>query len=230
LLDFVRYRLSPRGRPIKVRVKGFDLFVRRGSADLTAAIECLSGEFSCLKNLYDKNWRGIIVDAGGYIGTAAIAMSEIYKNAKVVTIEPRPENYELLKKNVKFNSNIMPLNGVLSSAVDDNVDLFDRKNNDWGWSIISLSGDEHGDRIPVKNFTVPDLINEYGKIGILKLDIEGAEKSLFDEVKELKDIDAVFVELHDSIVEGCTGSFEKFSEGRQIKKDKGEKCLSLKKN
>lgn len=226
--NYLKYRLSPPMQAVALNVMGRTLFVRRSSADLTAALSCFNGEFESLKTVFPSDWGGIIVDAGGYIGTAAIAFAELYPNATVLTIEPRPENFELLKRNINGKNNIIPLNGVLTHSKSEKIELFDRKNNEWGWSIIPLKNTEGNGSLTVRNYTIPDLIRDYGEIGILKLDIEGAEKELFDHVTELLHIRAVFVELHDTIKEGCTDSFKKFSEKRKIQKDSGEKYLSIK--
>ena len=50
--------------------------------------------------------HGLIIDAGGYLGTAAIAFSEAYPDATVVTIEPSPENFALLVQNTAAYPNI----------------------------------------------------------------------------------------------------------------------------
>ena len=48
-------------------------------------------------------------------------------------------------------------------------------------------------------------------IGILKLDIEGAELHLFKEDEmALSEIPHIFVELHDRIVSGCSDAFSLF--------------------
>lgn len=65
------------------------------------------------------------------------------------------------------------------------------------------------------------------KFGLLKLDIEGGELSLFQhDMASLKNVDVVFAELHDRIVPGCLKQFITFSKDRILVKDCGEKYLS----
>ena len=64
---------------------------------------------------------------------------------------------------------------------------------------------------------------------MLKLDIEGGELSLLEnDMESLRNIDAVFAELHDRITPGCVDKFFEFSKDRILIKDKGEKYLSVK--
>ena len=40
------------------------------------------------------------IDAGGYIGTTAILYAQLYPQAKIIVIEPMPENLEMIRKNI----------------------------------------------------------------------------------------------------------------------------------
>ena len=60
--------------------------------------------------------------------------------------------------------------------------------------------------------TIGDIISKYDlcHIDILKIDIEGAEKSIFEnDTKWLSIVDHLMVELHDRYVDGCSMSFFK---------------------
>lgn len=81
----------------------------------------------------------------------------------------------------------------------------------------------------VNTVTINDIFHRYPnrKIGLIKLDIEGGEKVLFEEAaRELSKIPLIFVELHDRIVDGCTEAFERHAEDRNVVKFHGEKYLS----
>ena len=67
--------------------------------------------------------------------------------------------------------------------------------------------------IQVDSMTIEDvmLLTGVDRIDLLKMDIEGAEKSLFEEDKNdwINSVNNIVIELHDNAIEGCTESFEK---------------------
>jgi hypothetical protein len=66
------------------------------------------------------------------------------------------------------------------------------------------------------------------EIGILKLDIEGAELQIFQKAADiLENIPVIFVELHERIAPGCNSAFYEFSRNREVRNIGGEKMLSL---
>lgn len=232
LRGYISYRIAPRGMPLDVCVLGRRIWVRARTRDLGVAVSCLGGEFEPLRSLLDRDFDGVIVDAGGYIGTAAIALSELYPHAKIVTIEPSYENIGILKRNAQRYPNITVIHGALSGISGAKLKLKNRETGHWGYSVVEAPGDRPDARVieEVDSYTLSDLVSDPKMIGIIKLDIEGAEKSLFEgDQQVMRAVPAVFVELHDRIIEGCTSSFREFSKDRWVVKCGGEKYLSLSK-
>lgn len=204
--------------------------MRARTRDLGVAVSCLGGEFEPLKGLLDTNFSGVIVDAGGYIGTAAIALSQLYPHAQVITIEPSRENIAVLKRNTARYPRIKSVHGALTGQKGAKLKLRNRQTGHWGYSVVESPGDRPGAAVieEVDSFTLSDLVPDAKNIGILKLDIEGAEKALFEGGDEsLSAIPVIFAELHDRIAQGCSASFLEFSKNRKVMKCGGEKYLSL---
>jgi len=88
------------GQQIRLQVKlcRHKIVIRTGSPDLPVALSCLQGEFDELLNAVPTLRHPFIVDAGGYIGTAAIVFAEAYPDATVVSLEPSAENFALLQR------------------------------------------------------------------------------------------------------------------------------------
>ena len=61
----------------------------------------------------------------------------------------------------------------------------------------------------VKKITVGEIVREYGKIDLLKLDVEGAELNIFASGCEqwLTQVRCIMVELHEHFAPGCTQQF-----------------------
>lgn len=213
-------------------INGVKIFLRNGTTDLDVAISCLSGEFEVLRYLHDAEFDGAIVDAGGYIGTAAIALSQMFPNATVLTIEPSLENFSILKRNVSNFDNIQPVYGALVAKDDGNISLVNRGTGQWGYTAVQNPLDKIDAEVmhETPSVTLSSLSVSPASIGILKLDIEGGEYDLLlNDAETLANIPNIIIELHDRIIHGCSKEFFNFSKDRIIVKDAGEKFLSIKK-
>ncbi|PSL17364.1 FkbM family methyltransferase [Shimia abyssi] len=229
--NYLRFRLSPKGSRHSFRVCDTDVTVRKGTPDLTVAITSLSGEFTALAHLFPSDYKGVIIDAGGYIGTAAIALSRLYPQAQVVTIEPSAENAEILSANIATFPNIRHVSGALVPQSSGTISLRNRGTGTWGFSVVENPDDCPDAQVvsEVDAVSLSTLGVDLSDVGIMKLDIEGGEHALFaHDADALNQIDALIVELHDRIVQGCSEAFFAFSKDRIVIKDAGEKYLSVK--
>lgn len=229
---YLRYRLAPslgHTDPMQVTVAGQTVLVRPGTPDLRVAFQSLRSELDILSELLPRDFDGLIVDAGGYIGTAALTLTRMYPAATVVTIEASSRNFEVLTRNVFGKKRIVPINAAPHAETGRSFDLVDRGTGAWGFSIAASGGTTtHAET--VTTITLQDVTDSFpGKpVGIVKMDIEGGEHALFESRDPtLEAADAVFIELHDRIVPGCTDLFRAFSRNRWLLNAGGEKFLSL---
>lgn len=218
-------------RPITVNMRSIPVALRPCTTDLTVAKECFSGEFEEAIRAAAPLQHGFIVDAGGYIGTAAIIFARAFPDAKIITLEPSIENFSVLRKNVAAYENIVPVNKALGARVGK-IALVNRGTGHWGFSIVQRPADASDAKQvhKVEVTTIPAIMAEHGVSGIdlLKLDIEGAELDVLTPRPEW--IDAVIVisaELHDRIAPGCEAAFAAATEGRQNIVGSGEKITSI---
>ena len=174
--------------------------------------------------------HNFIVDAGGYIGTAALALAKAFPEATIVSLEPSIENFKILQRNVAEFPNIKPQNRALGAKAGA-VPLQDRGTRQWGFSIISAPGRDC--RNPkalheVTTVTLQMLMDEFGVGGIdlLKLDIEGAEYDLLNDSSAWVSLTRVIVaELHERIIPGTEKAFYHAMLGRRICSAGREKIL-----
>lgn len=193
-------------------IGGVDLSLRRHTPDRHVARSCLvNGEFDACLELLPELRHGLIIDAGGYIGTAAIVFARAYPDARVLSLEPSRENFALLQRNVRPFPNIVPINSAVV-ARSRTLQLKDRGTGAWGFSVVEAPRD-NADAAPmhsVQGVTLDELIFDQGARGvdILKLDIEGGEKEVFDYAGYWSHHTTILVaELHNRIVAGCGESF-----------------------
>ena len=215
---------------IRVSLYGHRIWVRPLSPDYGVSIGMFDKEFDALIGLFSRNFNGLIIDAGGYIGTAAIQLSEMYPQATVVTIEPHPENFCLLEKNISGYSNIIAIKAAIISETEKEINvinIYDRSTGQWGFTIIDDAKNKTKIVGTANTITLSDICNYFHttKIDIMKIDIEGSEKNLFESNdKHLANASFVFVELHERFVKGCNMAFKNFSKDRKVIKF-GEKYL-----
>jgi FkbM family methyltransferase len=232
LKNYLHYHSVKKGQKVMLHLSHHPIWVRKGSPDVEVAASCLiKGEFNAVSKFLDQSFDGIIIDAGGYIGTSALAFSDLFPNATVITIEPSKNNIELLKLNVSHNSNIKIIYGALLGSEKDSVDLKNRGTGEWGFTVVDnpLDNNYAESLHQTPAFNLKKLGIELSNIGLLKLDIEGGEYDLFiNDAESLKEIKVIAVELHDRIVSGCTQAFMNFSSNRTVFKDHGEKYFSIK--
>ena len=96
-LLLIKYIFAFRGQILRINIDSSTIYFRKGTPDLKVALSSLLHEYECLRLLYKPDFCGNIVDAGGYIGTSAIALHKLYPKAKIFVIEPSIENLGILK-------------------------------------------------------------------------------------------------------------------------------------
>lgn len=231
LIDTVLFHTRPENTQMTVKIASHDIVVRARTTDLNVAIESLKLEYNFLDDLLPRDFNGLFVDAGGYIGTAAISFASRFPNAQVVSIEPSSENIKILRTNIAKFPNVYVRHAALGSVAGDTISLRNRSTGVWGFTIIKNSSNapQYSELEDVLLTSLSEIKEELGcDIDFLKLDIEGAEKQIFEENDAaLQEIPFVFIELHERIVTGCNDAFRYFSRNRWAMRLSREKFVSI---
>jgi len=218
-------------RQVRIRISGVPIRVRTLTPDLEVAMSCLGGEFDRVCGAVPTLEHNLIIDAGGYIGTAAIAFAKKYPRAAIVSLEPNTGNFGLLAANTAPWPNIIAMNKALASERSVS-ELFDRGTGEWGFTLIETAADRTTSRIEsVECVTVDQILDQIGSAGadIIKIDIEGGEHALLSRnIGWINKTKAICIELHDRIVPGCSAVWQTAVAGRYNFHSDGEKEISLK--
>lgn len=148
----------------------------------------------------------VIVDAGANIGLASIYYLNRYPEATVFAIEPESANFAILQQNLNGYPRAVALHAALWSQ-DGEIELIDPGIGAWGFRTRDVSG-AVVNRVP--SITIKTLIERFhlDRIGLLKLDIEGAEKQVLETSGAwIERVDSVVAELHESFTPGCNRAF-----------------------
>lgn len=148
----------------------------------------------------------IILDIGANIGLATLWFKRRYPDARIIAVEPDPESFALLERNTSGIAGIERLNAALT-AVDGVIGLERGGLNPSAFHVRALRPGEEG----VEAIRMPSLLARYRlhAVDLLKLDIEGAEKEVFeaDDLSWMDSIRTIAVELHDRMKPGCGHAF-----------------------
>jgi FkbM family methyltransferase len=171
------------------------IIVRRDTSDLLAFHQTLvNREYSCLDNI-DAN---LIVDLGANVGYTAAYFLSRFPHCELLAIEPDPENYAALKDNLTPYGKRCQ---VFHAAVWPRIEPLRFRQpvvrgNEWSRSI---EASDTVDPSIGSVVTMPWLFDRAGgrRVSILKIDIEGAERELFEaDTDWLKLVDNIIIELH----------------------------------
>lgn len=148
-----------------------------------------------------------ILDCGGHIGLAVLYFKSLYPRARIVTFEPNPETFALLQRNITQNNlrGVEALNLAVTGDGRKNAVLFVGENFLKAWDSTDtiepnlwVNMDEYRG-IPVPSAKLSSFIK--GKVDFLKLDIEGAEVDVLDELNgKLGYVQALTLEYHQNPV------------------------------
>lgn len=161
-----------------------------------------------LKQGYDLELKFVpetIIDGGANIGLTSAYFANQYPGAKIVSIEPDTDNFNLLKENTKAYSNIKPLQSAIWSK-KTHLKLIDK-----GLGANAYTVEECGNEAGAFFATgIADIMREqnWETIDLLKLDVEGSEKEIFRAGYEewLPKTRVLAVETHDRFLKGTSKS------------------------
>lgn len=190
----------------RVRIHGTSLYVRTNTPDLDVAISSLfKKEYDHIR-LEDPK---IIIDAGANIGTSAIFFAEKYPNAQIIAVEPEDANFDLLLKNTSRFENILAIKAAIWGVADKRT-IQNRFTGQWGYTVADTSNKTESTGQEIHCITIKSLLENHGlgRIDLLKMDIEGGEKSVLENSSDWIDsVGILTVELHDKICMGCDRAF-----------------------
>lgn len=144
----------------------------------------------------------VIIDCGANIGLTSLCFSNKYPNSKIIAIEPEEENFKMMIRNTQKYPNIICLNkGLWKKSCY--LEIVNSDVSSWAFMVK-----ESEKKTNISAVSIPDLIKDFeiSRIDILKIDIEGSEKEIFENSPEvwLPLVNVLVVELHDRDKFGCS--------------------------
>jgi len=185
------------------------LYVRSGgSSDIKVFDQIfLEKEYKPLVDLVHNHQSAgqvkYIIDAGTNVGYTSVYLKSLFPEAALICIEPSTANAKQIDKNFKLNNinNYKIIEaGLWSKNCWLTLKVNDLNDADWGFYVVESDSDSG-----LKAVTLQSVIeqNSWPGIDILKIDIEGSEKELFNDAEAIKSILSktrfVAMEIHDQV-------------------------------
>jgi FkbM family methyltransferase len=131
-----------------------------------------------------------------------------FPESDIVCIEPNDESYRILENN-KFNVNakkVHTINSCIGASDAQNIPIFENGNGSWSVSEFNYTQQVNpiGYTNKISLQTILSKFNDYDCF-ILKVDIEGSEKELFNNRScwdLINKFEVVIIELHDWMLPG----------------------------
>ena len=192
LVDKITIKIPRSHYPVQLRVSTSDIYTYN---QIYVAREYDSPDLPAKANT--------IVDLGANIGLATIFFALRYPNARLLSVEPDPENFAQLSINVApLGARVQTLmaaawsrDGTLSLVRED---IEGNSLDAWGVQVAEQS-EPSANNVP--SYSMPALMAraKIDYVDILKVDIEGAEKEIFSNATDdwLTRIGMIIVETHD---------------------------------
>lgn len=136
--------------------------------------ELLNHLFDYINKVDDTFESRIAIDIGANIGNHSLYFANRFR--KVISFEPNPNTFELLKFNIKSKSNIE----AICVGLGDEVGSFQLTltPTNLGSCFIGESENPNLEQIPVSIETLDNVLSETDDIGFLKIDAEGFEEQI----------------------------------------------------
>ena len=174
----------------------------------------------------------IMLDIGANIGSICIPICKLRPDVEIIAVEASARMYGYLEKNVDLNgiANLRTLHNAVSDQDEININFFSPEDKYGKGSMNSVFTDKSE---TVKSVTLDKIMSDvdYKKIGIIKVDVEGFEKSVFKggmKILSQNDAPDIFFEFLDW-AETSSGIYYS-GEAQDFLMSMGYKLYTLKKN
>jgi FkbM family methyltransferase len=147
-------------------------------------------QFNC------KSQTPVIIDCGANMGTSVLYFKWLFHKAKVFAFEPDKHIFDVLSNNISRNK-LNDINLFNKAVWTNHQDMFFNSNNAQSGKLIT---DESA--FKVSCIRLKDFMQEFKQIDFLKLDIEGAELPVLQDIdSELHRVQHLFIEYHSMVHE-----------------------------
>ena len=198
-LKLYRHIKSGSRGPVTINKLKFPLFFRGIASDVFMFEQIfIEGQYDIEVPFIPK----CILDLGANIGLASVLFANRFPDAKIFAVEPDTGNYETARKNLAPYANVTLVKGAVWH-VSENINLIDSGHGEAAYMVKPGIG-----KNMIRAYTIEEIMGiiNADSIDILKIDIEGAEKEIFETGSEAwaPVTKLIIVETHDRYKKGSS--------------------------
>lgn len=150
----------------------------------------------------NSNAKPVIIDCGANIGMSVLYFKRCYPQATIIAFEPNPTTYSLLHKNVtSLQLKDVTLHNLALANAEGTIPF--HFNDDKGTLTGSIQSNRGGESvIDVKCEKLSSFINEFPHVDLIKMDVEGAELKIVEDLMQtgaITKVNELIVEYHHNI-------------------------------
>lgn len=190
----------------KINGKKIETEIKRDSSDALVFEQLiLEEEYLDIIKLFQNNNLKLetMIDAGANIGLAALYFKAFFPKVEIIALEPSEETYKRLVNNLKINNveGVKPLKqGVWKENTFLHLDKGFRDKSDWAFRLLENKNPELN-TIKVESVETILRENNWERLDLLKMDIEGGEAGIFESREVVQNwiskVKVIVVEIHD---------------------------------
>ena len=170
----------------------------------------------------------VIVDLGANVGYASAYLASRYPEARVIAVEPDPENFTLCRRNLElYGIRVMTLHGAVWSSCSK-LALSYELGDGWATQVVAERNEGAAEIEAWDVTTLLDMCHAE-TVDLLKVDIEGSEVEAFgaNSGAWLPRVRNICIELHDA---RCRDTFFKALDGFEyelVESGESTMCLNM---
>ena len=198
------YWLNYRGNPVKCKLGKYNLIFETNPRDKGLSRELVAEKVheplttGVLAEMIKPGW--VVVDLGSHIGYFALLEACLVgTSGKVIAIEPAPENYNVLVRNIKINdlTNTVVTHNLAISGKKEKRDFFISKLSN---QSSFYPTHKYENIITVEADPLDEILQNEKRIDAIRMDIEGGEyEVIYGMIETIKRYHPLLlIELHPS--------------------------------
>ena len=154
-------------------------------------------------DFFDLKNSELILDLGSSIGVFTAYALERNPNIKSINVEMNPTFHKICLDTFSNNPNIIPINAAIYKTADEKVKFMSSAEDTYDLGNTIIPNGLYGDQIfstEIDTISIDNIMLNYNvdRISLLKVDIEGYEYELFENLSDdfFNKVDKIFFEFH----------------------------------
>ena len=140
-----------------------------------------------INKIINTEEKKIIIDIGANIGSVSLPLANMFKNSKIVSIEPTIYAYSKLKKNVSLNPSLKSRIKLENSFISNKNKSVKEVHSSWNFSDNDKKHKVHLGILKKTSFKTKKLdkiCSKFKKIDFIKIDVDGHELDVLKSGKK----------------------------------------------